>query len=146
MTLQDAINVLADGIAFAEGFYVEGSRADRNNNPGNITIDLTGKSIGRDGMFIVYATAEDGWEALKKQVSMILTNASHIYNSEMTIAEIAARYTTTQQMEWARNVASRVGISVDTKVSTLLTTVTTGIGAGVLIVFAFLWILMRKDK
>jgi hypothetical protein len=136
--LQDAIRLFAEGIALAEGFYVDGSRAQRNNNPGNLTVDTIGKATGMDGMFVVYSNATDGWEALKKQVELILTDASNIYTSDMTLREIGQKYTTTQQLEWSTNVASKLGISIDTPVSTLITGVIGGIGLGILLIFGLL--------
>lgn len=145
MLLQEAVDLFANAIAVAEGYFVSGSRAQRNNNPGNLTVDTTGKSIGRDGMFIIYGSAADGWDALKKQVSLILTNASQIYNSNMTVYEIAQRYTTTEQLAWATNVARSLGISPDTKISALLSTAeTVGIGLGIVLLFVGLWIVTKK--
>ena len=120
MLREQLIDAFANAIAFAEGYYVTGSRASRNNNPGNLTVDLTGKAISKDGTFVVYATILDGWEALKKQAAMIIDNTSQIYNSGMTLMEIAQRYTTTEQTAWATNVASRLGIPVDVPISSLL--------------------------
>lgn len=145
MTQQQLIDVFADAIAFAEGFYVAGSRAARNNNPGNITLDITGTAVGNDGIFMVYATATDGWNALKRQIEMILENTSRIYNSNMTIMEIAQRYTTTQQQEWASNVAYRMGVPLDVPISSFLTTTTVGIGFGFVMIFVGLW-LWNKQK
>ena len=145
MMLQDAIRIFAEGIALAEGFYVEGSRAQRNNNPGNLTVDTTGTSTGKDGMFVVYATAVDGWNALKRQVELILTDASNIYNSNMTLRQIGEKYTTTDQLAWSTNVASKLGISIDTPVSTLLTSAATGIGLGVLLMFGLMWLLRKGN-
>lgn len=145
MILQDAIKIFSEGIALAEGFYVTGSRAKRNNNPGNLTVDTTGTSTGKDGMFVVYATAIDGWNALYKQVELILTDASNIYNSDMTLREIGQKYTTTDQLAWSTNVASKLGISIDTPVSTLLTTAATNVGLIVLFVFGLLWY-FKKGK
>lgn len=149
MVLSAAIQLFAEGIALAEGFFVAGSRAARNHNPGNLTKDITGTAVGMDGMFVVYTNDNDGWNALRKQVELILTNASKIYNSEMTLREIGQKYastsTPTDQLNWAINVASKLGIDIDTPVSTLLTTAATTIGFGVLIVFALLWYL-HKEK
>jgi hypothetical protein len=144
MILSDAINEFAAGIALAEGFYVSGSRAQRNNNPGNITVDITETGIGKDGNFIVYSNPTEGWNALKRQVELILTDASKFYDSGMTLRQIAQVYTTTDQLAWATNDASKLGISIDTPVSTLLTTTATSIGMGVLIIFAVLWYFNKK--
>ena len=139
---EEAVNKLADAIAYAEGFYVAGSRPARNHNPGNLTKDLTGKAIGKDSIYVVYANNADGWEALKKQVSAMLDNSSRIYNSAMSIMDMARKYTTTEQEAWAKNVASRLGVSTDTK---LMDLVGVGIGIGVIAVFVFLW-WMYKQK
>jgi hypothetical protein len=150
MLLDEAISALAVGIAYAEGFYVSGSRPARNHNPGDLTVDITGKGIGHDGMFVVYATDNDGWDALKAQVSKIFTNTSSIYNSDMTINDIAARYTTTDQTAWAMNVASKLGVSPDTKVSDLLASAediaTTSISLGALILAVVAFWYLRKKK
>lgn len=143
MTREQLIDAFSTAIAHAEGYFVDGSRADRNNNPGNITVDLTGTGIGMDGMFIIYANAYDGWQALKKQVSMILDDTSNIYTSDMTLYEIAQRYTTTQQLEWANNVASYLGVSTNVPIKSLITGTTIGVGVFVLI-FVGLWYLNKK--
>ena len=145
MILHDAIRIFSEGIALAEGFYVTGSRAQLNNNPGNLTVDTTGTKTGMDGMFVVYGSAIDGWNALYRQVELILTDASNIYNSDMTLREIGQRYTTTDQLAWSMNVASRLGISIDTPISTLLTTAATNVGLLIVIVFGMLWY-FKKGK
>lgn len=146
MILNDAVKLFAQGIAIAEGFFVTGSRPQRNNNPGDLTVDTTGTGIGKDGPFIVYATETDGWEALYKQVEMMFTNASRIYNSNMTIRQIAEKYTTTDQLAWAQNVARTLGISIDTPISTLITVSTATVGTGILLLVAALWLMMKEKK
>ena len=105
---------IANAIAYAEGYFVSGSRPERNNNPGDLTKAFGQDYTGYDGIFIVFATPTDGWQALFQQVNMMLDNTSSIYNDEMTIYEVAQRYTTTQQQEWANNVASYLGVSTNT--------------------------------
>jgi hypothetical protein len=109
------ISRLADAIAFAEGYFAAGSRPQRNNNPGDLERDLTGKAIGHDGPYMVYATPEDGMDALEYQVRLMF-KGSRIYNPSMTIAEVAQHYTTTQQSSWALNVAARLGVSTGTRI------------------------------
>jgi hypothetical protein len=134
MDLGIATNAFATAIAYAEGFYVNGSRSQRNHNPGDLTVDSVGLGVGKDGPFIVYANDDDGWTALKHQVQLILTNTSSIYNTNMTIQDVANRYTATEQSAWALNVANKLGVSPDTKVSTLLTEATAGFGAIVVLI------------
>lgn len=145
MILTEAIRLFAQGIAIAEGYYVSGSRPNRNNNPGDLTVDTTGIGIGKDGPFIVYATPADGWDALYKQVELMFTNASKIYNSGMTIRQIAEKYTTTDQLAWANNVARTLGISIDTPISALITTSET-VGIGILVVALGLWLLLKEKR
>ena len=117
MGADSRIERIAEAIAYAEGFYVNGSRPQRNNNPGDLTAPLGFSFIGHDGIYVIFSTIADGWNALYKQVELILTNRSGIYSSSMTILDIARRYTTTAQNEWANNVASRLGVTVDTVIS-----------------------------
>lgn len=105
---------IADAIAFAEGYFVSGSRPRRNNNPGDLERDLTGKGIGFDGQYVIYRTAQDGREALEHQVRLMF-EGSHIYKPSMTIAEVATKYTETDQRVWARLVASRLGVGVEAR-------------------------------
>jgi hypothetical protein len=109
-----AVDRIATAIAAAEGFSIPGSRPGRNHNPGDLTVDTTGKGVGRDGIFIVYATDSDGWDALRQQVQLMLNNTSKVYNNGMTIADVAARYTTTDQAAWAAIVARELGVTQDT--------------------------------
>lgn len=148
MILSAAIQLMSEGIALAEGFFVPGSLAAVNHNPGNMTLDLIGKKIGMNKGFVVYANDADGWANLRKQVEKILTDASGIYTSQMTLREIGQKYASTsppdEQLAWAINVASKLGIDIDTPVSTLITEAATTIGVGVLLVFAFLWIVLKR--
>ena len=108
------ISKIADAIAFAEGYFVSGSRPHRNNNPGDLERDLTGKGVGWDGPYVVYGTIQDGREALEHQVRLMFAG-SRIYRPSMTIAEVARHYTATQPEVWARNVAARLGVGVETR-------------------------------
>src|SRR5262245_61473028 len=105
------ISKIADAIAFAEGYFVSGSRPRRNNNPGDLERDLTGKGMGRDGPYIIYATPRDGREALEQQVRLMF-RGSRIYKPSMTIGEIGRLYTATDSEIWSRNVARHLGVSV----------------------------------
>lgn len=113
------IQKIARAIAFAEGFYVPGSVPQRLHNPGDLTLDLTGKGVGQEGMYIRYATDADGFEALEKQVRLMF-GGSRIYNAGMTILDVARHYTTTEQESWAKNVAFKLGIPNTTKLSDII--------------------------
>ena len=108
------ISKIADAIAFAEGYFTAGSRPRRNNNPGDLERDLTGKAVGRDGPYVVYGTPQQGREALERQVRLMFVG-SHIYKPSMTIGEVGWHYTTTDPKAWARNVAAHLGVTIETR-------------------------------
>lgn len=110
------VQKIAQAIAVAEGFYVSGSRPQRNNNPGDMTLDLIGTSTGKDGPFVVYANVQDGWNNLYKQVQEWLDGTSKNADASFTISDIAGFYTTTDQTAWATNVANQLGVSIDTPI------------------------------
>jgi len=117
----DRVQKLAQAIAGAEGFYNQGSRAQRNNNPGDMTQDLIGKATGHDGPFVVYATPDDGWANLYAQINLWFSGASNRADGSSTIADISSFYTTDvpagAQANWASNVAGALGVSVDTPIA-----------------------------
>lgn len=106
------VKKLSDAIQNAEGYNVPGSRPQRNNNPGNLELDITGTGIGKDGPYIVYKSYEDGRAALEHQVLKMFNGTSRIYEPRMTIAAMAQHYTGTQQQAWASNVAKFLGVDV----------------------------------
>ena len=112
-----AVDRIAEAIATAEGYFVAGSRPERNNNPGNLTDDFGYQTIGKDGSFPVFVNAAAGWAALKDQVRMMLDGTSRHYRPDMTIAEMAAVYTATEKDAWAANVARELGVSTETPIN-----------------------------
>lgn len=138
------VEAFADAIAFAEGFYTPGSRAARNNNPGDLTEDLTGAGVSWDGPFVVYGTAADGWAALQKQVGKMLDGSSAFYHPGMSIREVAAKYTATEQAAWAANVAARLGVQVDSVIGGLWERWgSTGSGTVLVVALGALWLLRK---
>lgn len=116
-TISDsAVQAIAKAIALAEGFYVSGSIPQRANNPGDLVEGDIGNGTLGAGI-TVFATPEDGWNALYNQVSKMLNGTSHIYSPNMTIAQVAGKYTATQQTAWANNVSGSLGVSPDTTLS-----------------------------
>jgi len=105
---------IARAIATAEGFFVQGSRPQRNNNPGNLTATFGYQTMGTDGPFPIFATEAAGWAALKDQIRMMLDGSSAHYQPTMSILEIARTYTATEQDAWANNVANELGVSINT--------------------------------
>lgn len=112
----EAVQKIAQAIATAEGFYVAGSRPARNHNPGDMTADLIGKSVGVDGSFVIYSNDGDGWDNLYAQINLWLTGKSSHATPNSTISDISQFYTTTDQTAWATNVANTLGVSTDTPI------------------------------
>jgi len=108
---------IARAIAAAEGFYVSGSRAARQHNPGNLRSSPT--AIRTDSGFAVFATDAAGWAALENQVAAMFDGRSQFYRPSMTILEMAARYTATEQGAWARNVAEQLGVTTRTRLDAI---------------------------
>lgn len=109
----EPIRRFATAIAKQEGFYVAGSVPQRANNPGDLKVPnmptLPGTSI------TLFSSAGAGWDALYRQINLILTGRSSYYNLDMTIAQMGRVWTTTEQAPWSSNVASFLGVSVDTR-------------------------------
>jgi len=109
----EPLRQFATAIAKQEGFYVAGSVPQRANNPGDLKIPnmpvLAGTSISK------FTSADEGWQALYRQLWLILTGRSSFYHMDMSIAEMASVWTVTEQGPWARNVASFLGVSTDAK-------------------------------
>lgn len=61
--------LLLEAIAREEGFYVEGSRPQRNNNPGDLEYrgweGLYNGKKGSDPRFSIFASSLDGFKALR---------------------------------------------------------------------------------
>jgi hypothetical protein len=99
---------LAYAICVAEGFFVSGSIPNRANNPGDLELGDIGN--GTINGVTVYGSTSDGWNALYNEVYLILSGNSSIYSPSMSISQIAASYTATQQAAWASNVSQTLGI------------------------------------
>ena len=111
-----AVVRIAQAIATAEGFFVEGSRPARNHNPGDMTADLIGRSTGKDGNFVIFSNDSDGWLNLYAQINAWLEGTSRHATSGSSIFDISRFYTTTEQDIWASNVANSLGVDVDTPI------------------------------
>lgn len=93
---------VAEAVAKAEGYGVPGAIPTVRNNPGNIRSSA--------GPIATYATPEDGWNALYRQLSGML-DGSALYPPDWTIEQVAARYTgESAYMNWARIVAGELGV------------------------------------
>lgn len=111
VTTGKPLSPFADAIAKAEGFYISGSRSQRNNNPGDFILappasNYTSKS---DGTYAVFDNPQDGWQALEDQLDLIRRGASNNYQITMTFLQMAKAYSPDGFQNWANNVATALG-------------------------------------
>lgn len=114
------VQSIAQAIATAEGSFSSPSALPRRaNNPGDLMLGDIG--FGTINGKTIYATVEDGWNALYHQVRLMLTGVSAYYTPDMTITQMAEKYTGGDNpLSWAMNVARSLGVSIETKLSDLL--------------------------
>ena len=97
----------ADAIAHAEGYFVPGSLPFRTNNPGDMELGDRGNGVLKGKT--VYATAEDGFAALRRECTAILTGASVVYSVNWTFLEVANKWTGNDDPDaWCNEVCSRL--------------------------------------
>jgi hypothetical protein len=122
MTRQISIAIgVAEGGYDASGNNLNnGTLPSRNHNPGDLTVDVNSTGSGVSGGFVVYPDDATGFAALDYQVGKWLDGSSDNATSASTIAQISQFYTTTDQAAWAANVASVLGVPVDTPLATIV--------------------------
>jgi hypothetical protein len=106
----------SEAIATAEGFFVNGSRPQRKNNPGDIM---------SHGEYVVYSSIAEGWQALYALVYKMFYGGSLYYNPTMTISQVAYYYADGKDdpdgaANWAQNVANYMGVTPDTTLNSLM--------------------------
>jgi hypothetical protein len=67
----------------------------------------------------IFATPEEGWRALYRQLQLIIDGKSNVYRLDMTIAEMSSKYAE-WSVNWAKNVSARLGVPVSTPIRDLL--------------------------
>lgn len=106
----------ADAIAHAEGFYDEGSRPARNNNPGDFE---NWPGVPTDGAgYSVFGSVADGWNALEEQLNAIRNAASRHYTTGMSFRQMGYIYADGAHdpagaANWSSNVSAFMGAGVD---------------------------------
>jgi hypothetical protein len=125
-TLDAKVEQMAAGIAQAEGFYVAGSIPQKAHNPGDLAkgdMGDTGNYIFAKGgvQIIVFLTDDDGWTALKTKIRRMLTNTSKVYNTQMSLSQLAQTYTGGDNPEaWANTLAQNLGVGTDSSLEDFL--------------------------
>lgn len=108
------VDQLVGAIATFEGYFREGSIAQRNNNPGNLR--TWGSLPTRDG-YAVFPTPEAGWAALNRQVELNVSRGLTLRECFGGKPGVYAGYApgrdANQPGQYAAYVAGQVGIPVD---------------------------------
>lgn len=120
------VRVLAEAIAYAEGFGLPGAVPTRAHNPGDLKIPgWTGAKTGVEGIS-VFESDYDGWMHLYQQLERIRTGNSSVYTTEMSFQDMADKWTDTAQAPWAQNVVTYLNrhgfpyLSLDSALSEVL--------------------------
>jgi hypothetical protein len=109
-----SINDMAEAIKIHEGWY-KGSRSWRNKNPGNLRKSM--RQIGTDGGFAVFATEQDGMNALCEMIKNARDGKSKIYKSTDTLREYFSKYApdsdNNNSLRYAQFVAQKLKVTID---------------------------------
>ncbi len=124
--LEDNIVAIAEAIAEAEGYFVEGGHDGRSllhrlNNPGGLkkpALGAEGLPTWMDTGLIIFPTEAMGWAALRYQVGMMLSGKSQIYDPSDTLTAVGLKYADGDE-NWGENVATHLGVSPDAKLTEL---------------------------
>lgn len=80
------------GVQTAEG-YALGTRSYRNRNPGNLKFTNQLGTVGKDADgFAVFATYEQGFFALMRQLEAAATGQSKEYSPDMSLRAFTMKY------------------------------------------------------
>lgn len=85
------VQLLAQGIAKAEGFGPLENFPTRVHNPGDL--ELGDRGFGVQSGKTVYPDDATGWEALYNECELMLGGGSHVYSVAMTFLQVAQKYT-----------------------------------------------------
>jgi hypothetical protein len=107
-----------------EGWF-DGSRSWRNKNPGNLRYVGQAKTIGFDkNNFAIFASYEDGFNALQNMIRNAAKGLSKVYNPEMTLTQFFGTYAPSSDDNdpdnYARVVAKEMGVDTSFKIKNLL--------------------------
>jgi len=115
----DSVRTFANAIAYAEGYGIPGAIPTVANNPGDLVIPGWQPTLGSAGI-AVFDSVEYGWSRLYRQIALIIKGDSSYYRLSMSLADMGRIYAGGDP-NWARNVASYLGVSTATTLGQVLT-------------------------
>ena len=117
------LSPLAQAIATAEGYGPAGNVPTIANNPGDLELGNQGAgvTVASGGQQITnFPTLEAGQAALENQINLIATGQSKAgYTPDMSIAQVGALYSGSQNGNWANQVAAALGVTPDANFASL---------------------------
>ena len=119
---QDRVQVLAQAVAKAEGFYKKGTLPNRYHNCGDLKAvrgyAYPGQaSVGKGG-HVRFRSDQDGWSALRHQIEKIMAGDSR-YTVNMTLTDMGRIYAGNHRV-WTKNVAHNLGVPQETSLWEIL--------------------------
>lgn len=110
---------IAQAIMEFEGYFV-GSVSYKNNNPGNLKFAGQAGATGQDQFgHAIFATFQDGYQALINQVRRMLNGSSSLYPQTWTLTQAMNRYAEANGNQYAIFIADRIGVSPNVTLSEL---------------------------
>ena len=116
---QTAVTPLMQAIANAEGFNVAGAIPQQANNPGDLVLGDVGYGTLGSQNITVFGSVNDGWAALANQINLIASGGSSYYSATEPLAQVGTTWSGSSNGNWANNVASYLGVSVNTPFASL---------------------------
>jgi len=106
---------LMNGIARMEGFWVNGSRSQRNNNPGNLR--ASSLATGKDSSgYAIFPDIDTGWRALQRQIELDTGRG-------LTLGKFIAKYAPSSENNtgnYLKNIMQWLGVGADTSLSQIV--------------------------
>lgn len=110
----------------ADGILTPGHPSYRNNNPGNIRsfsgipTYLVG-AVGLDSQnHVIFDTPAHGMDALIRQLRLAFTGQSRVYSLDMSLYQFFDQYAEENSDNYARAVASKMGVSPETTLKEII--------------------------
>lgn len=106
------IERIAQAIAKAEGYGASGAIPTRANNPGDLKLGDLGH--GAISGKTIFASIQDGWNALRKQIHLMASGGSDYYQPTDTWRRIAQVWVGTNDYpNWMNTVTGELGVDPD---------------------------------
>jgi hypothetical protein len=110
--VSDKVKKIAEAFAKAEGFGTPGALPTRAHNPGDLELGDIGNGVINSKT--VFASDQDGWNALYKQVQLMLSGGSAYYSPSDSWRSVANTWTGADNANaWANIVAQHLGVNPD---------------------------------